>query len=632
MEIIINGMEAALKKGTSFQFITENRYFTGSDSYTLNIAFPLRGCSQNLKIFGNIGRMDVSKEKIRFDCEIRDGSFNKFGTITITSITPEEVKTQFLEGRSEQNFADDFDFIYINEMNLGAPYSTTDLRSPGIHWAFPEERDYVALPWVNNASGNIQNKADYDAETDSFKWHCDTEGLSFQPYLTYIIYKVTDAVGYTIDISRILDSPYGNLLICNTLPYAWGIPEFAKALPHWSVTEFFEELEKLLYGEFIIDHRAKTIRFEFTKDVMEEVKPIHIDRVLDSYTSDISEDDSQCEYEEAANIKYCDAGHEMWKFYDCPWLISHFRHYRRTVSVSRTETKLVEEDWVREYDTFEQLRQYAYAIKDSASTATSGRADKIMETAKLLYARDIDTYFTFYTLSYDEVKVGLNNISSFKFHMCLLPLNVFGERIVKEDNSNTMELKIVPAWIDYADATYGDILFLDCGSLESAEQAVELQGERGGRAYLQPNAVRICQNGEKNKSEEYFDKIYVGFYDGHVMSDTPSFLPRPALDAIDLRADWSYSYNVGRNLRLNSNTRSAPRPQRYTINTEQKFAFSFLAHHIPDVRALFFINGRRYICEKIESTFSESGMSELQKGTFYEVLDVQSKWDDTQMK
>ena len=52
MKIIINGKDAVLKKGTSFEFVDENRSFTGSDSYTLSITFPLRGCPENFAIFG----------------------------------------------------------------------------------------------------------------------------------------------------------------------------------------------------------------------------------------------------------------------------------------------------------------------------------------------------------------------------------------------------------------------------------------------------------------------------------------------------------------------------------------------------------------------------------------------------
>ena len=118
MEIIIGGSLAVLKKNTSFEFISENRLFTGSDSYTLTITFPLRGCPENITIFGHIHRADVAKSKIVFDCELLDKAFYRSGTITVTEVSDTEIKTQFLEGRSEQNFDDTFDDIYLNELDL----------------------------------------------------------------------------------------------------------------------------------------------------------------------------------------------------------------------------------------------------------------------------------------------------------------------------------------------------------------------------------------------------------------------------------------------------------------------------------------------------------------------------------
>ena len=159
MEIIINNKQAVLKSGTSFDFIAENRLFTGSDSYTLSITFPLRGCAENIAIFGHIHRADVAKSKIVFDCEIRDKAFYRSGSITITEINEVEVKTQFLEGRSEQNFDDTFDEIYVNELDLGYPLSANRVAVAG--HCMDDMRPYpdnfwVPLPWVNNTSGNIQ--------------------------------------------------------------------------------------------------------------------------------------------------------------------------------------------------------------------------------------------------------------------------------------------------------------------------------------------------------------------------------------------------------------------------------------------------------------------------------------------
>ena len=47
MHIYVNNKLAALKKGTSFEFVSDNRLFSGSDGYSLTITFPLRGCPVN---------------------------------------------------------------------------------------------------------------------------------------------------------------------------------------------------------------------------------------------------------------------------------------------------------------------------------------------------------------------------------------------------------------------------------------------------------------------------------------------------------------------------------------------------------------------------------------------------------
>lgn len=188
MEIRINGTRAYLKQGTSFEYVAENRLFSGSDGYTLSITFPLKGCPENIAIFGNIHRQDVIAGKVIFDCEIRDRNFYKFGCITVTEINESEVKTQFLDGRSEQNFDVTFDDIYINELDLGSG-SGCDGSTPTKAWnPFNHSLKCVALPWVNDYSGNIQNLADYTAEVRNsdgtlktaayYSWNTDCKGRS----------------------------------------------------------------------------------------------------------------------------------------------------------------------------------------------------------------------------------------------------------------------------------------------------------------------------------------------------------------------------------------------------------------------------------------------------------------------
>ena len=130
-------------------------------------------------------------------------NFYKFGSITITEISETEVKTQFLEGRSEQNFDVTFDDVYINELELGTP-TGCDGSTPTNAWN-PQLNGMkcVALPWVNDYSGNIQNLADFHPEERNsngtlksnayYSWNADCQSRSWQPYLLYITKKIGSA-------------------------------------------------------------------------------------------------------------------------------------------------------------------------------------------------------------------------------------------------------------------------------------------------------------------------------------------------------------------------------------------------------------------------------------------------------
>ena len=59
MILTINGQQAALKKGSSIEYVSENRIFTDADDYSMEIELPLADCPQNLDIFGMITRKNV---------------------------------------------------------------------------------------------------------------------------------------------------------------------------------------------------------------------------------------------------------------------------------------------------------------------------------------------------------------------------------------------------------------------------------------------------------------------------------------------------------------------------------------------------------------------------------------------
>ena len=638
MEIFINGQQAYLKKNTSFEYISENPLFTGSDSYTLTITFPLKDCPQNIRIFGHLHRQDVAKNKVVFNCDIRDKDFYKSGSIVITQISEVEVKTQFLEGRSQQNFDDTFDDVYLNQLNLGYPNATQ--RKPSSMTAesawdtgYPT-RNWVPLPWVNNTSGNMQNAVEKDAYGD-YHWSSELKTLTFQPYLLHILNKICQVMGYKGHFEEIENSKWKYLIICNTLPAAWAAWNFAVALPHWSLTEFFEELEKLMRGEFSINHKAKTISFQFSHKLASKTRNVHIERVVNKYQVEVSRE-NKSDYIGSTNLVYADNDDRMWAYKSCQWYIDEHK------------------DEANEYNTLSSLLNFAKTQKTcGVETHTSGRRTTTAysrgyprgaEAHGLFYAKDVDTYFIFWC--YKAELVDTTHLYSqdmdynwYRYTNRLIPVNQFGRKVVDKD-AEDVEMNIVPVWLDYTDEGMGSCIFLECGEMGSAVSWTKETDSNGnttsssatsGRetygdetdynsgALAQTTTGKAIALGEQEKSDAYFDKLYVGFWmNGN--TNVHSGLPHPMVDKIEINDDFSYN-SCSYSLRINQAKNDVTLSYIYKIDNKKKYTFSFLSDSIPDPRAVFFIEGSKYICEKITATFHEdTGKSQLLKGVFYKVI------------
>ena len=601
MEIRINGRDAVLKSGTSFEYVAENRLFSGSDGYTLSITFPLKDCPENIAIFGNINRADVIARKVIYECEIRHGKFFKFGSITVNEINASEVKCQFLEGRSERNFSQSFDDIYINELDLGSWPSGKPAPAQAWNPGYSSRPEAVALPWVNDYSGNIQNLAEYVVDDASqrkghHEWHTDTWGLSWQPYLITIVERICEAVGYSCDLSEWEQSEeHRYLLVCNTLPAAWYTPQYARALPHWTVADFFEKLELFLNAEFEINHRAKSVGFAFTQSVLQASGTVQLRDVVDEHSTEVSVEDARCEYQEAKNLVYKECDHAVWKYYSCDWFIKAWKD-RAVVYDTMSELLAANRGW-RNWD---------------------GQHHRNSQIDRLLYAKDADAYFVIRAVSRTgEVVMRAGRIYiKFNYKCVLQPVNLFGGRIVDEsENADQIEIEFVPARIDYTEEKYGKVLFLSFSGYDEDNAEGE---DESKYPFMQTHPIQSLEAGEKEKKAEYYDRVYIGFWDGSQNHD--SKLPSPWTEDILVADDWSNFNYLHFNMRLNNGALNSRRIV-HRIDPKKKTTFKFIADNIPDVRAVFNIHGKNYVCEKITATFTEQGMSQLLKGVFYPIAE-----------
>ena len=195
-------------------------------------------------------------------------------------------------------------------------------------------------------------------------------------------------------------------------------------------------------------------------------------------------------------------------------------------------------------------------------------------------------------------------------------MNLFGGRIVDERvDADQIEIEFVPARIDYTEEKYGRCLFLSFSGYDEDNGTGE---DESSYPFMQTYSIQSIEAGEKEKKAEYYDRIYVGFWDG--AQNTRGKLPYPQVEDIEIMEDWSNFQYLHFNMRLNNRQLNSRRIVHH-IDTAKKTTFKFIADAIPNVRSVFVIHGKKYICEKITATFSEQGMSQLLKGVFYPITE-----------
>lgn len=370
------------------------------------------------------------------------------------------------------------------------------------------------------------------------------------------------------------------LLVCNVLPHAWDMPDYARALPHWTVDEFFEKLELFLAGEFDIDHRAKKITFAFSRDVLAGTPAVRLDSVVDEFSANVKADGSDCDYLETKNLAYKDTGHQLMKYFSCPWYIRQYD----TIS----------------YDTMAEMMEACHSlIWPTGDGPINTPAD-----ACIVYVRDVDMHFISRTV--DRTRTG----SGYNYKVVFQPVNEFGPRIENPEDDDSVEIEFTPACVDYTDSKYGFCLFCNCGSYSE-----DTAGGNNGEGLLPTLMQMWLELGEKGERHEYYSHIAVGYYDGYYKVGA---MPYPEVSPVMFDYD-TYSFRRLPNFSLGLN--NAARSPIYNVDRTRRVTFKFISHTIPSPRALYYIKGKRFICEKITATFTESGMSQLLKGEFFPLLD-----------
>ena len=583
MKILVNGKEAVLKAGSSFEYVSENPLFTEAEDYSLEIEFPLKDCSQNILIFGALHVKGVDISTVTFPCEIITESFNKSGILTITSVSNTEVKGQFLEGISQQNFVSGLPDVLMCDIEYfveNAPSGSEDAEE----WGRASDDDYYwHVTLADPKSDDILRK---DALNGIRLWH--------------LIELVCRKISWSCDISALRALPgFDDIVVANNrdLNTMRSTVDsrllFRYNMPRWTVKEFFRQIS-LYFGFYVnVDPSSKKVTFMACNTAVTAIAKQSI-VVNDDFDVEIQDNDSPT-YRGNVIPKLSDDCNPN-SVNDCPWIeevtevqditSSQIQSYATESNNTETLTPLFDHKHLFHItDWGEDLAVYAFKERGSGS-------------------------------SYDED----NPVATKKFFKFEI-VNQFKNTTSRKEGE---ELKMCPVNIElrYVYLTSQGQLRRPyyCAVFDLPMNPFESMDTISGLAY-----------GEHEEKDYFFDKMWLALakersetWNAYRNIYTRKYEPLRTATFFDGNPDDYEIYDIG----IEQNDYSLAispagiqaQDELPRVDESKLYRYKFLSKTLPDPKAIYVIKGKEYACLRLTAHFTVDGMSELIEGEFYEIV------------
>ena len=352
LTLYLNSKPAVLKAQTEIKLTRENPLFTDSGDYTFEVSLPLEGCAENLAIFGALHRAEVGKGAWlgkRLRALLVSLPLRVEGTAVVTSVTDEEVKVQLLGGRSALNVSlldEQGRDRYIDELpSLGQALQGAYVRAMGEHsvqtyestrdammrgklmWLSDEndptslrigDEDATALPLYSTTDKKLVNElCETMARTGSGGGRDSTFGdkslgllapikragstlestvfeesyvFAPQPYLVPLIERVFRALGFEVraEDNALRGTWFERLIVANVRPTL----DYRQMLPHWTAREFVTEVQRF-FG-VLIEVEGKRLKITRRGSLYAgEGSEVVLSAVSDAYTTTLEQEGSR---------------------------------------------------------------------------------------------------------------------------------------------------------------------------------------------------------------------------------------------------------------------------------------------------------------------------------------------------
>ncbi|MGL5938451.1 MAG: hypothetical protein ACRCY5_07015 [Phocaeicola sp.] len=582
-ELYINNQAAVLSDDFNIELIFENPYFTKSSNYSLDIELPMPA---NLAIFGTLSRQEVKKEFVTYPAILyNNGETLINGSVLVLNVEEKVIKVQLMSGNAEFNFFTSND--YADEIDLGI---VEQYYVDGYFYTYPNVDKTKMFPSVDHADGLYLPVRVSDEEGGSryniYRWSLTHFSVryghpviynSVQPYLTAVLRRLIGAYGYEEGSNYLLSSWLRHIYIVN------GNREnrkVAKALPHWTISELIDEVEKFFGIIFVVNQADKSVSFVDSNSYF-DTELLELTHIMDGYTVDISDDKEEKDVT-MGNLQY-----------DLP-SNSDGGYDRLALNILENATK-------REYSSYQLMESAWQSMSNEDKNATLFLCD--------------GRYYMNYKRDNDTAQV-LRNV------------NLYGDLIREPESDEYSSLKIVPAKINQEEFSIRSNTTNN--SEEVGRVTLNVPYATDAMTYKDSDTkinIQSVIEGDENIYEKPVKSIMeVALYTGALKSvqlqgnDAKLEFPIPFAD-FSQKVEGQQSEHERYSLCLYDQVTECSIGKRLSdmthINSNVEYTFYFKSHVIPRVNKVFLIKNQRYLAKMFKLTLTNKKVDRIIEGVFY---------------
>lgn len=578
IRLFIDNTEVALSESTSFKYYRHNPFADKKGDYTYDIDVNLNN-KNNAFLYRDLANVNGKFSIKNRNALLLDGAkVICRGTEVILSLENNIAKIQIVAGESELNYliGDDASVRDLDLPDLGEP-SLSDaswnmVASFPLHnYTYPLFHDKEFTD-TDSQKGNHGWNVFYreNGVLDTFV-HDEDLRLCKCPFLLYVVESVIKALGYEIERDELAEgnSKWRLLLMFNTL----GATSVAKMLPDWTVKQFITEVENFFNCVILCQNGKASILSYDTYYSQNQLEEIGSESLLSEYAVETSEDDVALQLSDC-DISYKLGSNDYFKYANIP------------------------------DDNMEQLENKTVMYRAIVPSE---------EEAKKQYIyKDPNEGFLYAVYKYSR----WDGSDEYGYQQC----NQF-QSYVKGKSGIELGITPVDVRIDVAMGRYG----LFPRSYVASTNKIGMSAED------------IILNGYK---DSVTDKIEVAFYLG---------MRRPIYSGLEEQKDMAqcfttkyicgiyfvtelgyykmnsedFNFYTGQTLELlgEDGRVATDYKNRLQVDTKSCYKIKFLANKILDPAKLFLINGRRFVCVKLEYDYKNLQLSDIVEGEFYPIVE-----------